>query len=362
MWELIPGVKDSLYPHQREGFEFIWRHIGGGTDLQKLAKPGAGGGKGCIISHAPGTGKTRLTIIFIQSYMKFNPTCKPLIVAPRTMLLTWEEEFKKWDFDIPFHNLNHSELSGKEEAANLLKGAPREKVINWTRIVKLHSWKKKRSILGISYSLFEKICGASSRNGYEAEQMAKMLIDFPGLVVFDEGHNARNERSNWWNALLKIKTRRRILLSGTLFQNNFCELYNTILLARPEFVWHGAFDDKKQGRKSNAGKGQWINTKLANEIRGMITPFMHVCKGTMLQSKLPGLQNSVVVLRSTKLQKSFYKRIQVFRHQLLKYEPLEAKVSIHPSLLLEEREYSSDRRLEKNRLNPGIGVKANFYN
>nr|XP_011470597.1 PREDICTED: SNF2 domain-containing protein CLASSY 3-like [Fragaria vesca subsp. vesca] len=89
VWDLIPGVESDMYPHQRDGFEFIWRHLAGGTQLKKLAQPTDYEGDGCIISHAPGTGKTRLTIIFIQSYMKFNPLSRPLIVAPRTMLLTW---------------------------------------------------------------------------------------------------------------------------------------------------------------------------------------------------------------------------------------------------------------------------------
>ncbi|XP_004301721.1 PREDICTED: uncharacterized protein LOC101294955 [Fragaria vesca subsp. vesca] len=127
VWDLIPGVESDMYPHQREGFEFIWSHLAGGIELGKLAQPSAYDGDGCIISHAPGTGKTRLTIIFIQSYMNFNPSSRPLIVAPRTMLLTWEEEFKKWGFDIPFHNLNNLEFTGKEDAAahNLVKDAKR---------------------------------------------------------------------------------------------------------------------------------------------------------------------------------------------------------------------------------------------
>ena len=35
---------------------------------------------------------------------------------------------------------------------------------------------------------------------------------------------------------MKLKTDLRILLSGTLFQNNFCEYFNTLCLARPKFI------------------------------------------------------------------------------------------------------------------------------
>ncbi|PRQ51938.1 putative DNA helicase chromatin remodeling SNF2 family [Rosa chinensis] len=391
VWDLIPGMKGDMYPHQREGFEFIWSHLAGGIQLGKLAKPSACGGDGCIISHAPGTGKTRLTIIFIQSYMNFNPSSRPLIVAPRTMLLTWEEEFKKWGFDIPFHNLNNPDFTGKEDEAarNLVKDGKSSEMINLTRIVKLKSWAEKRSILGISYSLFEQICGASTKKGkhplsprrkLEAEQMWKVLVEFPGLVVFDEGHNPRNDQSYSWNALLKLKTRRRILLSGTPFQNNFEELYNTVRLVRPEWTTNptclGAFDKKQRtwgqmrGRKGNAGKGQFAddNTKRAKEVRAMISPFVHVYKGTILQDKLPGLRNSVVVLQPTALQQRCSDRIQLIKNPF-KYERIEAKVTIHPSLLLnenrsmflEEDKYSGDwERLTEIKLNPEGGVKARF--
>ena len=106
VWDIIPGIKDSMYPHQREGFEFIWKNIAGGIELEELKKHGFDGGSGCIISHAPGTGKTRLTIVFLQTYMELNRTCKPVIIAPRSMLLTWEEEFWKGKVGIPFHNMN----------------------------------------------------------------------------------------------------------------------------------------------------------------------------------------------------------------------------------------------------------------
>ncbi|KAL5063272.1 hypothetical protein RYX36_025009 [Vicia faba] len=57
----------------------------------------------CIISHAPGTGKTRLTIVFLMAYLKLFPKSHPVIVTPASLLLTWEDAFKKWDIGVPFH-------------------------------------------------------------------------------------------------------------------------------------------------------------------------------------------------------------------------------------------------------------------
>ena len=65
-----PGVKERMYKYQQEGFEFMPRNMAGRVNLSELknSKPRQGGG--CKISHAPWTGKTRLTIIFLETHLK----------------------------------------------------------------------------------------------------------------------------------------------------------------------------------------------------------------------------------------------------------------------------------------------------
>ncbi|XP_052110354.1 SNF2 domain-containing protein CLASSY 1-like [Arachis duranensis] len=67
--------------------------------------------------------------------------------------------------------------------------------------------------------------------------MVKVLRKSPGLLVLDEGHNPRSTKSMLRKVLMKVQTELRILLSGTLFQNNFCEYFNTLLLARLKFAY-----------------------------------------------------------------------------------------------------------------------------
>ncbi|KAB1206846.1 SNF2 domain-containing protein CLASSY 3 [Morella rubra] len=115
VWDIIPGVKSSLCPHQRYGFEFLWKNIAGGIYLDRLKNQTSfSGGSVCIVSRAPGYGKTRVTIVFLQTYLKLNPTCRPIVVAPCSMLLTWEEEFRKWKYDIPFHSLKNQVLLARK--------------------------------------------------------------------------------------------------------------------------------------------------------------------------------------------------------------------------------------------------------
>ncbi|KAK4414282.1 SNF2 domain-containing protein CLASSY 3 [Sesamum alatum] len=329
VWDLIAGVEKEMYPHQREGFEFMWKNIAGDIRIEKLKQPLPDGGRGCIISHAPGTGKTRLTIMFLLTFLKLYPTCRPVIIAPRGMLLTWESEFIKWHVHIPFYNLNKEELSGQENgiAANIIGqvggggGMSRDCI----RLLKLYSWMKGRSILGVSYKLFENLAGENGKKG-QNQQIRKVLREFPGLLVLDEGHTPRNEQSLIWKTLTKVATQRRIILSGTPFQNNLTELYNTLCLVNPKF-------DNQLGSEYNISDG-------LKKLKAMLDPFVHVHKGTILQESLMGLMDTLVFLHPTELQKTLLETASKSPHIFHRIR-LVSLISVHPSLAAEEMELSS---------------------
>lgn len=394
IWDIIPNIKSSMYPHQQEGFEFIWKNLAGTTEVEKLKSSDPDNVGGCIISHAPGTGKTRLTIVFLQTYLEMFPKCRPVIIAPASLLLTWEEEFKKWNVGVPFHNLNSLEFSGKESAV-IVKFLDRSRHQtqnkNDIRMVKLFSWCKDKSILGVSYSLYEKLAGEKFRKDdgtkkrskvkreTETEELRKFLLDLPGLLVLDEGHTPRNQRSSIWKVLCELQTKKRIILSGTPFQNNFLELYNTLCLVRPGFADTIPSSLKKlcQRRlmREKRVKGEVLDStgnstgSLADEeikqFKALMAPFVHVHKGSILQKNLPGLRDCVVVLNPPDLQKRLLEGIRgtsntfEFEHRL-------ALASVHPSLfqcmsLTKKEESILDQDwLERQRLNPNEGVKTRF--
>ncbi|KAJ0105197.1 hypothetical protein Patl1_18333 [Pistacia atlantica] len=337
VWDTIPGVKGSMYPHQREG-----------------------------------------------------------------MLLTWEEEFQKWKVDIPFHNLNNPELSGKEDAyalnvMNRAKVRHGERKRNLIRQVKLYSWNTKGSILGISYQLFARLVGIDKKGGKPCkevdEDVRKILLDFPGLFVFDEGHTPRNHESGIFKALSKVKTEKRIILSGTPFQNNFEELYNILCLVAPKFADSTQSKVvKKRGRKPNEAKEKWASLtssigkvssdrcqdedKNLKELKTMIAPIVHIHKGTVLKESLPGLKHSLVVLQPDDFQKSLLEGVKrSYRQQsggfqrsksFLTLDHIVSVTSVHPSLLpeqcYEEEEFVVHKvKLEKLRLNAEAGIKTKFF-
>ncbi|CAI9102080.1 OLC1v1000279C1 [Oldenlandia corymbosa var. corymbosa] len=381
VWDTIPGVQTKLYEHQREGFEFLWKNLEGTIDLAEIRNFDKSQTGGCIISHAPGTGKTLLTIVFIHTYLKLFPSSRPVIIAPASMLLTWEEEFKKWNPDLPFHNINNGELSGKENKKALEivpKGkTPTEDLL---RLVKIYSWTKEKSILGISYSLFEMLVGGRT----EKKDFRKILVEMPGLVVMDEGHTPRSSKSLLWMALLKLQTNKRIILTGTPFQNNFGELFNTLRLVRPStaellskdktfsemITARGRYSRQKNKHLETCysiSKNQAVDNEGIEKLKAAIAPFVHVHKGTILQRSLPGLKDSVILLNPQPIQKRFIGAIDASRGTAsFEYDHKVALISTHPSLFrkcnpnAKEKAGIDMEALEKLRMDPSQGVKTKF--
>ncbi|XP_072987329.1 SNF2 domain-containing protein CLASSY 3-like [Typha latifolia] len=388
VWDLIPGMIETMYPHQQEAFEFMWKNLAGGISLNELkngTRPDVVGG--CVISHAPGTGKTRLAIVFIQTYMKIFPECRPVIIAPSGMLLTWEEEFKKWNINLPFHMLNSRDYSGREDNAicKLVSREPQtEKLV---RLVKLYSWEKGGGILGISYGLFKGLTSDRCKSPTDMK-LKSILLEKPGLLVLDEGHTPRNERSLIWKALGKVKTEQRVILSGTPFQNNFLELYNILCLVRPKFAEKILINVPGVSRRKtkpnsekeqtiypekDEGKGFWtsltsqVTDHNVAEVRSVLKPFVHIHNGNILQA-LPGLRECVIILNPLPLQKDIIEKMEksIGARGNFETEYQIAMASVHPYLVTsinmteEEAALINKNLLEDLRLDPFEGVKTRF--
>lgn len=319
VFDLIPRSEKELYPHQLEGFKVMWRNIGGDTKIKNLQALGSEGGQGCIISHAPGTGKTRLTIVFLETFMRVYPGCRPVIIAPRGVLHTWEQELKKWKSGIEFHNLQETK----------------------SRLRKVAWWVKGGSLLGVGYRLFEEL---SKKQGFKSR-----LLESPSLVVLDEGHTPRNHNTLLWEALSKVATKRRIILSGTPFQNNLEQLHNTLSLVNPHLP-------RPPSLPSNAS----ATPLQINHLRSIIHPFVHVhTPPATPSSSLPGLSHSLIILKPTPLQHQLL--LHHHSHNYLKHDYFASLIALHPSLVSEKEEFQAHRPMLRSlRLHPDAGVKTHF--
>uniref|UniRef100_M1B7D3 ATP-dependent helicase n=1 Tax=Solanum tuberosum TaxID=4113 RepID=M1B7D3_SOLTU len=284
VWDLVPmNAKTTMYPHQREGFEFMWKNIAGDIILENLREP-----------------------------------------LSATVSV--------------FHCLSRA---GKRDPQLI-------------RMVKLRSWAKSKSVLGISYDLFRILTGEDG-DGY-AKEIREILLKLPGLLVLEEGHTARNDQSLMWQALNKVETEKRILLSGTPFQNNIKELYNTLSVVSPKFA--ADLEHKWTSLSSCIDK----NVRALEELRDMIAPLVHRCGENVKKESLPGIRDTVIHLKPTDLQKRLLKRIPENPGSFYNQNAV-SLISVHPSLVANRSEFSDlESQLKERgcRLDPNAGVKMKF--
>ncbi|KAL6123515.1 hypothetical protein ACLB2K_076037 [Fragaria x ananassa] len=319
VWALIPELRKKLLFHQKKAFEFLWKNIAGSMEPALMEKKSKKNG-GCVISHTPGAGKTFLIIAFLVSYLKLFPGKRPLVLAPKTTLYAWYKEFIKWNIPIPVY-LIHGRRTYRvfrNNSASYTRGPkPTDDVMHVLDCLeKIQKWHAQPSVLVMGYTSFLTLMREDSKFVHR-RFMAQVLRESPGILVLDEGHNPRSTKSRLRKGLMKVETDLRILLSGTLFQNNFCEYFNTLCLARPKFVNEvlKALDPKYRRKKkalkdkarhlmeararklfldkiakkidSNEGEDQRIEG--LNKLRKITNRFIDVYEGGNSDT-LPGLQ------------------------------------------------------------------------
>ncbi|KAM3911606.1 transcriptional regulator ATRX [Leptodactylus fuscus] len=201
----------KLKPHQVDGVQFMWDCCCESVKKTKKEK-----GSGCILAHCMGLGKTLQVVSFLHTVLlsdKLDFTTA-LVVCPLNTVLNWTNEFEKWQ-----DGLNDDEALEVCELATVKR--PQE------RGFLLQRWHDQGGILIIGYEMYRNLTqGRNVKSKKLKEVYQKTLVDpGPDFVVCDEGHILKNEASAVSKAMNSIRTKRRIILTGTPLQNNLVEYH-----------------------------------------------------------------------------------------------------------------------------------------
>lgn len=365
-----PRHKKQMKPHQVEGFNFL---------LSNLVSENPGG---CILAHAPGSGKTFMLISFIQTFMAKYPDARPLVVLPRGILGTWKKEFIRWRIeDLPLLDFYTEKAEGRSQQLDVLK-----------------QWVNQRSILFLGYQQFASIVSDSDTSSISVS-CQEILVTRPSILILDEGHTPRNQDTNIFTSLEKVQTRRKVVLSGTLYQNHVTEVFNILNLVRPKFlklenskvIKRRILSRATIGSRKNLIKKSTNNefyevventlvkddnfkrkVTIIEDLREMTSKVLHYYKGDFLD-ELPGLVDFSVFLKLTPKQKQEVSELRKLPWKF-KISSDGSAIYVHPGLksLLKstgskERNGDSNSKSNSNvdklvkKVDEMEGVKAKFF-
>ncbi|KAI5007722.1 hypothetical protein ZWY2020_008770 [Hordeum vulgare] len=359
-----PRHAKQMRAHQLAGFHFLVKNL-------VSDKPG-----GCILAHAPGSGKTFMLISFIQSFLARYPSSRPLVILPKGILGTWKREFQRWQVeDIPLYDFYSVKAEKRAEQLEILK-----------------SWQAKMSILFLGYKQFSQIV-CSDGGGNVAAACRDMLLKVPSLLIMDEGHTPRNRETDVLESLSRVQTPRKVVLSGTLFQNHVSEVFNILNLVRPKFL---KSDSSRpivkrimsqvaisggrisKGSADNAFTESVEETLLHDDnftrkahvirsLRELTKDVLHYYKGDILD-ELPGLVDISVFLKLSPKQKEIVHKLESY--EKFKRSAIGTAVYMHPCLSGMSEFDAADRAINLTNasidslvesINVTDGVKARFF-
>jgi len=279
-----PVLGKFLREHQREGIQFLFECV---TGLRPYE------GEGCILADDMGLGKTLQSITLIytvlrQGLSKERPMAKRVIVVtPTSLVRNWDNEIEKW-------------LNGRVRCLTLAESSRKE----IEKRIRMFTTTRSYDVLIISYDTFR-----LNANSFTAESACDLLI-------CDEAHRLKNDQTQTSQALDKLHTKRRVLLSGTPMQNDLEEFFAMVNFCNPGVLGTvSQFRRKYQnpiliGREPDAtDKEVKLSEERSQELSDIVNNFILRRTNSLLSKHLPPKLTQVVCVYMTDMQKSMYKHM-----------------------------------------------------
>ncbi|XP_059407059.1 transcriptional regulator ATRX-like isoform X3 [Carassius carassius] len=288
----------KLKPHQQEGVRFMWDCCC--ESIQSVKRTP---GSGCILAHCMGLGKTFQVIVFLHTVLlcKELPLKRALVVCPLNTVLNWRSEFDQWQRGLRPNILWVAELATVKSVS--------------VRVELLNDWFANGGVMIMGYEVFRILTHTdSAKYSKHKEAFRSMLLDpGPDLVVCDEGHVLRNAESSISKAMRALRTRRRIILTGTPLQNNLTEYHCMVNFIKENLL--GSLKEFRNRFINPIQNGQCADSTPADVrlmknrshvLHQMMSGFIQRRDYSVLMSCLPPKHEYVLSVRMTPLQCRLY--------------------------------------------------------
>lgn len=240
-----------------------------------------------------GLGKTLQCITLLWTLLRQSPNCKPtivkaIIVCPSSLVKNWYNEFSKW-------------LGNRVNALAIANESKDKTTELLTNFMGNQSARCGAPVLILSYETF--------RLYSHILNMSEV-----GLVLCDEGHRLKNCENLTYQALMGLKTKRRVLLSGTPIQNDLTEYFSLLHFVNPGML--GTRNDFHRQYENAILRGQTADstekerekaTERLKELTQMVDKCMIRRTSALLTKYLPVKFEMVVCVKLTQFQLDVYK-------------------------------------------------------
>uniref|UniRef100_A0A8C7GA50 DNA helicase n=1 Tax=Oncorhynchus kisutch TaxID=8019 RepID=A0A8C7GA50_ONCKI len=298
MVQVHRNLVTKLKPHQVDGVQFMWDCC-----CESVKKTNKNSGSGCILAHCMGLGKTLQVVTLLHTLLLCEKLdfSTALIVCPLNTVLNWLNEFEKWQYG--FKDEESLEVT---ELATVKR--PQE------RASALQQWQEDGGIMIIGYEMYRNLTqGRNIKSKKLKETFQKTLVD-PDFVICDEGHILKNEASAISKAMNSIKTRRRVVLTGTPLQNNLIEYHCMVNFIKENLLgsvkeFRNRFVNPIQNGQAADSTDQDVRImkKRAHILYEMLNGCVQRRDYSALTKFLPPKHEYVVSVRVTPIQCTLYR-------------------------------------------------------
>ncbi|PWN32053.1 uncharacterized protein FA14DRAFT_138603 [Meira miltonrushii] len=207
-----------------------------------------------ILADDMGLGKTAQVISFLN-HITFSRKVRPhLVVVPSSVITNWMREFETFGTNLSVFKYHGSQSE---------------------RIQQQHELRGARDDYDVIITTYEMAAGG------ERDHKFLRKYDFE-TAIFDEGHVLKNQKSIKHEKIMRIRSKWRLLLTGTPLQNNLAELISLLKFIMPHF-FDGADEALQHIFKVN--RQTLLSRERVNHAKQMMRPF------TLRRTKLEVLDN-----------------------------------------------------------------------
>ncbi len=251
LFSLPDNMQVTLRPYQQKGYDW----------MLLLGQLGAG----ACLADDMGLGKTIQSIAVIAHHTVQFPGSRCIIVCPASLMYNWQQELQKFA-----PSLN----------TTIYHGAHRQKE-----------------------SLTEKDTRVLITTYHTMRSDADLICEQTyGVAVIDESHNIKNPSTQIAQAVMQLRARFRLALSGTPVVNNTFDLY-----AQLNFVVPGLFGSREFFKREYADPIDYHgNEEKILALKKLTAPFILRRTKEQVAKDLPEKTESVLWCNMTGLQREVY--------------------------------------------------------